>query len=251
MRPAQEDAPLRFYRHTAIILSALSVLAGVMLFFGPPAGAQEMRTISGVYFAGVFYDDRICVTQFRELSTDVEKIALAGLTITPEAKNAAHRYIDAFLGNMPVNIDLYLTKDQTGYVGVFKSLRDDKSYELNKNLVYLGYATASGDPRFSEYKTLEAKAKERQVGIWSPQKSVWIMPKFVEKKLPRLPFSSDRNEIHAQYGRPDSTFTMTTGGRGYAGEYYMGNIYVYDYYYRKGIVFIYRNGKLLEKKASY
>jgi hypothetical protein len=81
------------------------------------------------------------------------------------------------------------------------------------------------------------------------------MPKFVsESNAPRAPFSSDRSEIHAQYGRPDNTFRTYTGGYrdyGYRRDYTAGNFYIFDYYYSKSLVFIYRNGKLMEKRNSY
>ncbi|GEM_PF-2382739 len=253
------------FRMSGIVLMILATL-----FIPVPAQANwedtgllsqfdNVRHISQVYYVGVHYTDKVMVTQYKDMPTEIEKIGIAGIVIDPKARTSAYKYIGAFLEGFPLDIDLYLTPDETGYVGIFKVMRQGKSFELNKNLVYLGYATCSDDPRFTEYRQLETRARQRKVGIWSSGAPVWIMPKFVsdEKTLPRAPFSSDRSEIHAQYGRPDNSFRTGTGGYrnysygGYRGDYYPGNFYIFDYYYSKGLVFIYRNGKLMEKRNSY
>lgn len=216
---------------------------------------NNVRHVSQVYYVGIHHSDKVMVTQYVDMPTDIEKIGIAGIVIHPSAKAAAYKYIGEFLSGFPLEIDIYLTPDETGYVGIFKVMRLGKSYELNKNLIYLGYATCSGDARFTDYRQFETRARQRKVGIWSAGAPVWIMPKFVaESKTPRAPFSSDRSEIHAQYGRPDNTFRTYTGGYrdyGYRRDYSAGNFYIFDYYYSKSLVFIYRNGKLMEKRNSY
>ncbi|MHC9538234.1 MAG: hypothetical protein AB9903_01800 [Vulcanimicrobiota bacterium] len=250
-----------FFRTSRIILVILAILSVSVPAEADQEGSgliaqfDNVRHVSQVYYVGIHYSDKVMVTQYVDMPTDIEKIGIAGIVIHPSAKTAAYKYIGEFLGGFPLEIDIYLTPDETGYVGIFKVMRLGKSYELNKNLIYLGYATCSSDARFTDYRQFETKAKQRKVGIWNTGAPVWIMPKFVtEGKTPRAPFSSDRSEIHAQYGRPDNTFRTYTGGYrdyGYRRDYSSGNFYIFDYYYSKSLVFIYRNGKLMEKRNSY
>lgn len=122
---------------------------------------------------------------------------------------------------------------------------------LNTTLLLNGYARFNGDVRYRDWMRFEERARKKAVGIWATGqgKRLADIPPVRSDLSSKRPESLDRQEVISQYGLPDQTLnTYTHGARTLDGRYLIGNLYTFDAYYRLGVMMIYRNGVLVQKK---
>ncbi len=116
---------------------------------------------------------------------------------------------------------------------------------LNKQLLVDGYALVSPHPQVGPFwDRYQQKARSREVGLWS-EAGRWVVPKVVTERSFRPPGITDRDQVIERYGIPD--FSRREKDRNPNAIMPYGQL-IKDFYVRHGLVFIYRNGRLITKE---
>ncbi|GMU52150.1 MAG: hypothetical protein AMXMBFR33_12960 [Candidatus Xenobia bacterium] len=216
------------------------ILIALLVTLSLTAVAQETG-LQG-FFAGTTPEGAIFLAQSHQDLSGSLLIRPAGVTVPTKAANAYNKYCSQVLGGRLLTVRIY------GAAGPISSgeitiVAGEKRINFNKQLLADGYATLNrDDPRFSGWDKYEAMGKQRKVGVWAVGKPVWPIP-----KLPTGQTSggTDRDRVIAQYGQPNHTNRTTVPDNESITSYHT---YITDFYFQQGLVFIYRDGKLVNKQ---
>lgn len=228
-----------------ILLAALLLAALLAL----PARAQNVGSIQG-FFAGTSADGGVFLAQSHQDLSGSMLIRLAGVTIPGKALSSFNRYCSKVLGGHLLMIKVYERQGEIkfmpSYSGEITVVAGDKRINFNKQILVDGYGMLRrDDPRFSAWEKYENTGRQRRVGIWSIGQPTWPIP-----QIPRVPQQAtaqgtDRDRTISQYGLPDHTNRVTIPDNYSVISYHL---YITDFYLREGLVFIYRDGKLVNKQ---
>lgn len=227
-------------------------MAGALLFLvacSTPVGAQGDYGIQG-FFAGTSAEGGIFLAQSHQDLSGSILIRLAGVTIPGKALSVFNNYCSKVMGGHLLMVKVYdrlgEVKFMPTYTGEITIVAGDKRINFNKQALADGYGMLRReDARFSAWEKYENMGRQRKVGIWSIGRPNWPIP-----KVPRVPAAAtaqgtDRDRIISQYGLPDHTNRVTIPDNYSIISYHL---YITDFYLREGLVFIYRDGKLVNKQ---
>lgn len=193
------------------------------------------------FFAGTTPEGAIFLAQSHQDLSGSLQIRPAGVIVPTKASNAYNKYCSQVLGGRLLTVRVYGASGPISS-GEITIVAGDKRINFNKQLLADGYATLNrDDPRFSGWEKYETMGKQRKVGVWAVGKPVWPIPK--------LPGTSsegtDRDRILKDFGQPDHTNRTTVPDNESITSYHT---YITDFYFQQGQVFIYRDGKLVNKQ---
>lgn len=193
------------------------------------------------FFAGTTPEGAIFLAQSHQDLSGSLLIRPAGVVVPTKASNAYNKYCSQVLGGRLLTVRVYGASGPISS-GEITIVAGDKRINFNKQLLADGYATLNrDDARFAGWEKYEAMGKQRKVGVWAAGKPVWPIPK--------LPGSTtggtDRERIIKENGQPDHTNRTTVPDNESITSYHT---YITDFYFQQGLVFIYRDGKLVNKQ---
>ncbi|MCA9790414.1 MAG: hypothetical protein KC910_01410 [Candidatus Eremiobacteraeota bacterium] len=229
-----------------LLLVGLTVLAALMV----PAGQVQAQGGLQGFFAGTSADGGIFLAQSHQDLSGSMLIKLAGVTIPGRALSSFNKYCSSVLGGHLLMIKVYERQNDVkfmpSYTGVVTIITGGKQINFNKQALVDGYGMLRRqDARFSSWEKYESKGRERKVGIWAVGAPHWPVPKIPHAAPESTAQGTDRDRIIAQHGLPDHT-NRTTIPDNYSIISY--HLYITDFYLREGLVFIYRDGKLVNKQ---
>ncbi len=178
------------------------------------------------------------------------RVNLAGIEIPPSAREHFASYCRKVLRDRPLMVQVLETEEETpamrSYVAIVKVVAPGgKTIHLNKQLLVDGYAVCDKSALGRDLGRFESAGQKRQVGLWSPGRSKWVSPKIGQTELKQHAQMTDRDRMIAKHGLPD----FTRKERPKRIHSLSSNpLVIKDFYVRKGLVFIYRDGKLLNRQ---
>lgn len=230
-------------------LLALLLVVGVLLALPALPVEAQSGGIQG-FFAGTSADGGIFLAQSHQDLSGSMLINLAGVTLPGKALSSFNKYCSKVLGGHLLMIKVYERRGEVkfmpSYSGEITIIAGDKRINFNKQVLVDGYGMLKrDDARFSAWEKYENTARGRKVGVWSIGTPKWVIP-----TIPRVPpqataQGTDRDRIISQYGLPDHTNRVTIPDNYSIISYHL---YITDFYLREGLVFIYRDGKLVNKQ---
>lgn len=172
-------------------------------------------------------------------------VDLAGVSVPPKALPAFRGYIQKVCGGHRLAVHPEEVLEESAVRRHYQATvvvvtGSGKQICLNKQLLVDGYALASG--RWEEY---QEKGKARQVGLWSVGQPRWVVPKIPRTAPVASAEGTDRDRIIQMYGMPDFTRRDTEKD---THDVIGHHIMIRDFYVKQGLVFIYRDGRLLNQQ---
>ena len=237
----------RFHRLLLMVVT-LALAAGLGVSTGTRPG-EAQGGIQG-FFAGTSADGGLFLAQSHQDLSGSMQIKLAGVTIPGRALSSFNKYCSKVLGGHLLMLKVYERQGEVKFMPTYLAevtiLAGDRRINFNKQALVDGYGMLKrDDPRFSAWEKYENTARGRKVGVWSIGTPRWPIP-----EIPRVPAQgttqgTDRDRIIGQYGLPDHTNRVTIPDNYSVISYHL---YITDFYLREGLVFIYRDGKLVNKQ---
>ncbi len=234
-------------RHKKIILLHLSFI--ILLFNLMPATSEARQPFRAV-LQSVTLDGRLILGDSQTTEPGTIIVNLDGIHIPPKAIKPFQKYIRKTLGGrqLVVKITKVLQESPTFriYKGIILLPAGTKQINLNKQLLVDGYAVLQRDNRLAKnWVPYEDKGRQRKIGLWSLGTPRWIIP-HLPRALPQATAQgTDRDRIIAMYGMPDFTRKLHEKDLEGVISYH---IMIQDFYIKEGLVFIYRDGRLLNKQ---
>ncbi len=229
-----------------LLLLALVILMACLV---PTSQVEAQGGLQG-FFAGTSADGAIFLAQSHQDLSGSMLIKLAGVTVPGRALSSFNRYCSSVLGGHLLMIKVYErhgeVKFMPTYSGVITIVTGGKNINFNKQLLVDGYGMLRRqDSRFTDWEKYENKGRQRKVGVWSLGAPRWPIPKIPRVAPESTAQGTDRDRIISQYGLPDHTNRVTIPDNYSIISYHL---YITDFYLREGLVFIYRDGKLVNKQ---
>ncbi|MBI3926743.1 MAG: thermonuclease family protein [Armatimonadetes bacterium] len=225
------------------------MLMAVMMLLTLAGAAESQQPFVGV-LASTTMDGKLMLTTGQNLEHGTVAVDLAGVNIPPAAFKPLQEYCEKVLGGRQLLVEVTEVHEEApGFrscTGTVQFTAGSKKVNFNKQLLVDGYATMDRerpvDPSWERY---EDKGRERRVGLWSNGKPRWVIPN-IQRNLPKATAQgTDRDRIISMYGMPD--FTRTDNGRDiHSPRSYP--IEIKDFYLQEGLVFIYRDGRLVNQQ---
>jgi len=228
-------------------LAFLAVLVLVLVGFPEPARAQ--KGLQG-FFAGNSADGGILLAQnHHDISASI-LVRLAGTSIPVKALSSFNKYCSKVLGGHLLMVRVHQNQGRAGFISDVQAemtiVAGSRRINFNKQALVDGYAMLDRrDPRFAGWEKYENTGRERRVGIWSIGSPRWPVPDIPNSQVASSDGGSDRERIFRKYGMPDRTNRISVPDR-YAYRSY--HFYITDFYLREGLVFIYRDGQLVNEQ---
>lgn len=271
MRRGGDRLPLGPGRAITGWRGSLVIAVALLLAWWPslPAAGADSAVSAHVVFSRMTSAGRVVVVK-DDVDTPLEKeivLKLRGVIIPVHAIPHAIRYTTSMSTGVPLTVRLYSTSGRE-YLSEVLVHRDARKYNLNKTLLTCGFAYLDkGDAACKDWASYEASARRERRGIWSEGRARWpsyaaprsaaprsaahrsAAPANGKRPLPAI--GGDRAAIIARYGYPDQTLNNYGHAMYVNGVYVPRSLLVFDQYHRLGVIFIYRNGKLIEKQDRY
>jgi hypothetical protein len=235
-------------RYRVTFVTALILLGMVGLL--APAGLAQ-GGLQG-FFAGTSADGGILLAYNHHDISASTLVHLAGVVVPGRALSSFNKYCSRVLGGNLLIIQVHQQEGRVGFIsGVLAEitiLAGQRRINFNKQVLVDGYGMLQReDRRFSAWEKYENTGRSRQVGIWSLGAPTWPIP-----EIPRAPAAdasagSDRERVFSKYGMPDHTNRVTVPDHYSFASYHL---YITDFYMREGLVFIYRDGRLVNQQAT-
>lgn len=224
------------------------VLVGLLWFGSQPIEAKD--AIFSCFFAGTTTGGNLFVATSPEDISGSHRVLLWGCTVPTQASSAFNKYVQKMLGGNLLHVRIKKRieeKSIPAMVGEVMIVQGNKYVNLNKALLRDGYAQlASGAP--ASYGRFYAYAQRKGLGVHhgAGSRPRWIIPEPPQEDPAASGIVTDRDKTIAQYGIPNYS-NRTLIPDNYSILQY--HIYITDFYLRLGQVFIYRDGKLVNKQA--
>lgn len=205
-------------------------------------------TLFSCFFAGTTTSGNLFVATSPDDISGSSRVVLYGVRIPPVAESAFGRYVQNMLrgyllhvrikkrlegGTMPVMLGEIMIVQGSNYVNFNKAVLRDGYGDL-----------APGAP--ASYMPFARYARNKGLGFHSSGRPRWIIPQVAKDDPAMTGIMTDRDKTIEKYGVPSYT-TRTQIPDNYSILQY--HIYITDFYLNVGIVFIYRDGKLINKQA--
>ena len=236
-------------RHLVARLSVLAVLGalGLSILAGP---ARAERILQG-FFAGTSADGGILLARGHQDISGSTLVHLAGVVVPGKALSSFNKYSARVLGGNLLMVRVLQQEARIGMIsgllGEITILAGDRRINFNKQALVDGYGLLQRDDRrFASWEKYENTGRTRQVGIWSIGAPRWPIPELPRSPLPSAGSGVDRESVLSRYGMPSHTNRVTVPDN-YNLTYH---VYITDFYMREGLVFIYRDGLLVNKQST-
>jgi len=228
---------------------ALVTVIVVLFLAWRPAGAQQ--GVQG-FFAGTSADGGILLAHSHHDLSASTVVHLAGVVVPGRALSSFNKYCSKVLGGNLLMVQVHQQQGRVGFIsGVLAEitiLAGSRRINFNKQVLVDGYGMlAREDRRFASWEKYENTGRGRGVGIWSLGAPTWPIPEIPRAPVAEAGAGSDRERVISQYGLPDHSNRVTVPDR-YSFRSY--HFYITDFYMREGLVFIYRDGILVNKQTA-
>lgn len=234
---------MRFDRRIHLALCLL--LAAFCL----PSGSLEAKdAVFSCFFAGTTTNGSLFVATSPEDISGSHRVDLYGVRVPPRAASAFNKYVQKMLGGYLLHVRIKKRLDDKSIpamVGEVMIVQGNSYINLNKALLRDGYAELGpGAP--GSYRAFVAYAARKGLGYHSSGRPKWVVPNPPREDPASVGIVTDRDKTIERFGIPNYS-NRTLIPDNYSILQY--HIYITDFYLREGQVFIYRDGKLVNKQA--
>lgn len=226
-----------------LAMAALLWAAGGL---APPAHARD--PLFACFFAGTTTSGNLFVATSPDDISGSRRIVLYGVRIPPRAESAFGRYVQKMLGGYLLHVRVKRSLGEGSVPtkqGEIMIVQGASYVNFNKAVLRDGYGELTADAPPS-YAAFASYARSRGLGIWASGRPRWIVPRIVHDESPSSGVVTDRDKTIQRYGIPSYT-NRTQIPDNYSILQY--HIYITDFYINLGQVFIYRDGKLINRQA--
>ncbi len=226
----------------------LALLVALVLL-APQGPARAQKSLQG-FFAGNSADGGILLAQSHQDISASILVRLAGVSIPVKALSSFNKYCSKVLGGNLLMVRVHQHQGRAGFISDLQAeitiLAGNRRINFNKQALVDGYAMLDRrEPRFASWEKYENTGRSRRVGIWSIGNPRWPVPEIPGDPAASEGAGSDRERIFQKYGMPDRTTRISVPDR-YSYRTY--HFYITDFYLREGLVFIYRDGRLVNEQ---
>ncbi|MBM3461678.1 MAG: hypothetical protein FJX76_06210, partial [Armatimonadetes bacterium] len=213
-----------------------------------PALAKD--AIFSCFFAGTTTDGSLFVATSPEDISGSHRVKLWGVKPARKATSstAYNKYIQKMLGGYLLHVRIKKRLEEKSIpamVGEVMIVQGNTYQNLNKAILRDGYGEVTSEAPAS-YANFQSYAQRKGLGVWSTGRPRWILPELPREEVAMQGVITDRDKTIQQYGIPNYS-NRTLIPDNYSILQY--HIYITDFYLREGQVFIYRDGKLVNKQA--
>jgi hypothetical protein len=246
--PSQIRSPRAAHR-LRLTLGLLTLLAALLCGGrggrGTPAQAKE--SVFSCFFAGTTTDGSLFVATSPDDISGSHRIVLYGVKPTRTA-TAYNNYVQKMLGGYLLHVRVKKQLDDRSIpamVGEVMIVQGNSYVNLNKAVLRDGYGTPTAEAPAS-YRPFAAYAQRKGLGVYAAGRPHWILPVPPKDDPATAGAVADRDRTIERLGIPNYT-NRTLVPDNYSVLQY--HIYITDFYLREGQVYIYRDGKLINKQA--
>ncbi|NDD30585.1 MAG: hypothetical protein EB084_20185 [Proteobacteria bacterium] len=228
-----------------IAVTLVTVLAALLLTSASPADARD--PLFSCFFAGTTTNGNIFVATSHEDISGSNRVVLYGVRIPPQAESAFGKYVQKMLGGYLLHVRVKRRVEGGSIptmVGEVMVVQGSTYVNFNKAVLRDGYGELANDAPAS-YQSFSQYARAKGLGIWASGRPRWIIPQ-VAREETMTGAVTDRDKTIERYGIPNYT-NRTQIPDNYSILQY--HIYITDFYLSTGQVFIYRDGKLVNRQA--
>lgn len=228
---------------------ALAVLAAlVALAYGGMSAAEARDPIFPCFFAGTTTNGNLFVATSPEDLSGSHRVVLYGVHIPPVAESAFGKYVQKMLGGNLLHVRIKRRLEggtMPTMLGEIMIVQGKSYLNFNKAVLRDGYGELSADAPTS-YQPFIRYAQSKGIGFHAAGRPRWIVPQMQHDDPVMADAITDRDKTIQQYGIPSYT-NRTQIPDNYSILQY--HIYITDFYLNIGQVFIYRDGKLINKQV--
>lgn len=233
-------------RFQFLIVASTLVLIAALFAQAPIASAKD--PLFSCFFAGTTTSGNLFVATSPEDISGSHRIVLWGVKVPSRAESAFGKYVQKMLGGYLLHVRVKRRTEGGSIptlVGEIMIVQGSNYINFNKAVLRDGYGEITADAPAS-YQAFAGYARSKGLGIYSPGRPKWIIPAVVKEEAAAAGVITDRDKTIQQYGIPSYT-NRTQIPDNYSILQY--HIYITDFYLNNGLVFIYRDGKLINKQT--
>ena len=211
-----------------------------------PAAAKD--TLFSCFFAGTTTSGNLFVATSPEDISGSHRIVLYGVRIPPRAESAFGKYVQKMLGGYLLHVRVKRPVNEGSIPtmqGEIMIVQGSSYVNFNKAVLRDGYGELASDAPAS-FAKFASYARSHGLGIWASGRPRWIVPTVTRDETAASGAVTDRDKTIQKYGIPSYT-NRTQIPDNYSILQY--HIYITDFYLNLGQVFIYRDGKLINRQA--
>lgn len=227
-----------------VVLGLIVALAG--LAEAPAVHAED--PVFSCFFAGTTTDGSLFVATSPDDLSGSHRVVLYGVHPT-RTNNAYNKYVQKMLGGYLLHVRIKKHLDDRSIpamVGEVMIVQGNSYVNLNKAVLRDGYGTLS-DEAPGTYRPFAAYAQRKGLGVYAQGRPHWILPAPPQQDAFLSGPIMDRDKTIERLGIPNYT-NRTLVPDNYSVLQY--HIYITDFYLRLGQVYIYRDGKLVNRQAG-